>query len=273
MSDWQSARYERKFPLAELGQADLEPFLRMHPLAFREVYAPRQVNNIYLDSPDLRCFHDNVAGASQRFKPRLRWYGERAPMRLAVERKGIPLAGTRRTRFDIAMDVSAASGLDEAARVTFEIKRKQGQLGVKDSWSMGEFAIEEIPALAWALCSGRKGGAPDGPTIVRPSATLPPRLLSDLAAMRPVLYNRYRRRYFLSADGRFRLTLDHRMAFRQILPAADGPPGRAFRAGGSVLELKYAAEDDERLRRLMLDFPFRMARSSKYVSGMRACWR
>jgi hypothetical protein len=256
LSDWQSARYERKFPVPELGQADLEPFLRLHRLAFRERYAPRQVNNIYLDTADLRCFHDNVAGASRRFKPRLRWYGESVPMRLAVDGEGKRSTGMAR------------AGFESDPKLTLEIKRKQGHLGIKDSWTLGELPVDQILATAWALCSGQKVASSDDPTT-----RLPERLRSDLRAMRSVLYNRYRRRYFLSADGRFRLTLDHRMAFRQILSGPDGPPGRAFRASGSVIELKYAAEDDERLRRMLVDFPFRMARSSKYVSGIRACWR
>lgn len=68
-------RYERKFAIAGPSLAEIEHRVRHHPALFYSEYAPRMVNNIYLDSPDLRNYHQNVAGHSHRAKLRARWYG------------------------------------------------------------------------------------------------------------------------------------------------------------------------------------------------------
>lgn len=69
-------RYERKFAIAGASLAEVEHHVRHHPALFFTEYAPRRVNNIYLDSPDLRNYHQNVDGHSHRAKLRARWYGQ-----------------------------------------------------------------------------------------------------------------------------------------------------------------------------------------------------
>ncbi|MCB0596969.1 MAG: polyphosphate polymerase domain-containing protein [Lewinellaceae bacterium] len=68
-------RYERKYKLDSLHPSAFEQAIRLHPASFRPIYSPRQVNNLYFDTPDFIAFHDNAAGVSQRVKHRLRWYG------------------------------------------------------------------------------------------------------------------------------------------------------------------------------------------------------
>ena len=68
-------RYERKFAITEASLAEIEQHVRHHPSLFFAEYAPRTVNNIYFDSPDLRNYHQNVNGHSHRAKLRVRWYG------------------------------------------------------------------------------------------------------------------------------------------------------------------------------------------------------
>ncbi|HWQ92706.1 MAG TPA: VTC domain-containing protein, partial [Clostridia bacterium] len=82
-------RYERKFVAEGFTAAEALARVRRHPWAFREVYPPRIVNNIYLDSPSRRNYHDHVNGTANRTKTRVRWYGpqfENAP-RPTLERK------------------------------------------------------------------------------------------------------------------------------------------------------------------------------------------
>lgn len=69
-------RYERKFAIPGAALAEVEHHVRHHPALFFPEYAPRIVNNIYLDSPDLRNYHQNVEGHSHRAKLRARWYGQ-----------------------------------------------------------------------------------------------------------------------------------------------------------------------------------------------------
>lgn len=68
-------RYERKFAIVDASIAEVEQHVRHHPALFFPEYAPRIVNNIYLDTPDLRNYRQNVDGHSHRAKLRARWYG------------------------------------------------------------------------------------------------------------------------------------------------------------------------------------------------------
>jgi hypothetical protein len=90
----------------------------------------------------------------------------------------------------------------------------------------------------------------------------------DLNRRQPTLVNRYERRYFLSGDGRFRLTVDNRQRFCR--PEATGessafgpPPGFEI-----VIELKFAPEHAAGAEGITNAFPFRVARCSKYVLGI-----
>jgi SPX domain protein involved in polyphosphate accumulation len=68
-------RYERKFAVTGASLAEVEHHVRHHPALFFAEYSPRIVNSIYLDSPHLRNYHQNVDGHSHRAKLRARWYG------------------------------------------------------------------------------------------------------------------------------------------------------------------------------------------------------
>lgn len=71
-----SFRYERKFVVDRYDVHQLEGILKRHPAFFREIYKKRKINNIYLDTPDLKTYFDNVCGNPNRIKVRIRWYGE-----------------------------------------------------------------------------------------------------------------------------------------------------------------------------------------------------
>ena len=68
-------RYERKFRVSALSYSELLNTIHYSPFLFREIYYPRTVNNIYLDSFDLENYFDNIEGNSERTKTRIRWYG------------------------------------------------------------------------------------------------------------------------------------------------------------------------------------------------------
>jgi len=70
-----NARYERKFTTTALNLAEVLALVRRHPAMFRETYPPRTVNNVYLDSAELRDYHDHLHGIARRTKTRVRWYG------------------------------------------------------------------------------------------------------------------------------------------------------------------------------------------------------
>lgn len=71
------ARLEIKFVANERYQRLLESWFAGHPACFAEPFPARWVNNVYFDTFGYMAFRQNLSGASQRYKVRYRWYGER----------------------------------------------------------------------------------------------------------------------------------------------------------------------------------------------------
>jgi hypothetical protein len=92
-----AARCERKHPLSAAELLEVRWWLRAHGHGFERAYPPRDVNNVYFDSPDWDGYADNLGGITARAKRRLRWYG----------------------------------ALEDAAAVTFEVKHRRNAVGGK----------------------------------------------------------------------------------------------------------------------------------------------
>ena len=67
-------RYEKKFFIEDASLHEIMHTVRLHPAMFRELYPPRHVNNIYLESPLLSDYYSNLNGYTSRGKVRVRWY-------------------------------------------------------------------------------------------------------------------------------------------------------------------------------------------------------
>jgi hypothetical protein len=67
-------RYERKFFIDQLNADQAISLVKRHPAMFSEIYPPRHINNLYFDTPLLDNYRENVDGALQRKKARVRWY-------------------------------------------------------------------------------------------------------------------------------------------------------------------------------------------------------
>jgi hypothetical protein len=93
-------------------------------------------------------------------------------------------------------------------------------------------------------------------------------LAAELAVSEPVLFNRYRRSYYLSADGRFRVTLDSELRFEAVLGRAAGMLRTFTERDLVVVELKYDPRDEPRAERVAGRLPFRLSKFSKYVAGV-----
>ncbi len=71
-------RYERKFHITELDRLQVESIVRTNPALFIDVYHPRWVNSLYLDSWKMTSYHETQVGSCfNRIKYRIRWYGDR----------------------------------------------------------------------------------------------------------------------------------------------------------------------------------------------------
>jgi len=84
----------------------------------------------------------------------------------------------------------------------------------------------------------------------------------------PVLLNRYRRRYFVSADSRIRVTLDtDQSVWDQRYKSHPNLSIRANLPPVLVVEFKFDRRDRELASRCMTGMPIRVGRHSKYMSG------
>lgn len=103
-------RYERKFLVDQLDHHQAIALIKRHPYLFYQPYPPRYINNFYLDTPEMDNYDDNVGGAADRRKVRLRWYGD--------------LFG-------------------KINKSTLEFKIKRGLVGTKRLYPLGGFTLEE----------------------------------------------------------------------------------------------------------------------------------
>jgi hypothetical protein len=69
-------RYEIKLTCDPRWLPQARSWIRLHPAGFVVAYPPRRVNSVYLDTPHLSNFNDNLYGTNLRQKLRLRWYGD-----------------------------------------------------------------------------------------------------------------------------------------------------------------------------------------------------
>ena len=204
-------RYEKKYVVQGIDPGFVDAVVITHPALFRRAYPDRQINNIYYDTPEFRCFAENMAGINKRHKFRIRWYG----------------------------DLDAAN---KSPRLEF--KYKQNDLGGKERFTVNGFILNEPPVLDRSVHA---------------------QLGMDLLI--PVLANTYHRRYYISADGKFRLTIDRDLRFGSFL---NRPCNLKLdmRQPGLIIELKYDREHDDAFNEITRFFPFRQSKNSKYVRGV-----
>lgn len=69
-------RYERKYFISDIDSRQIDLIVKRNQAFFSEIFHERRINNIYLDTGDLKHYFDNKDGISKRAKVRIRWYGE-----------------------------------------------------------------------------------------------------------------------------------------------------------------------------------------------------
>ena len=143
----------------------------------------------------------------------------------------------------------------EVPHPVLELKGKKGPLGSKRAVPALPFHHRPQGELV-QLEDWLEGGCR--------AAAITPRL----GSLRPALLNRYARRYFLSADGRFRVTIDAACEYFPVASPRDRAGRSAIDDDTVIVELKYAAGDDDDARSVTSAFPFRPTKSSKYVTGV-----
>jgi len=135
--------------------------------------------------------------------------------------------------------------LKQIHQPVFEIKIKNNLLGDKISKQVDESDLSNLDVITKQLQTLSK-------------AILP---------LQPTLLNSYWRSYYGTSDGKFRITIDSQLRYFSLLEK------RKFQSyqlkdKGVVMELKYHQDLDNQTDRITQHFPYRMSKSSKYVTGI-----
>ena len=136
-----------------------------------------------------------------------------------------------------------------------EIKIKKGLVGDKWSYKLKPFTLDN---------------SFDNDLIqkVFRSSDLPLPILESVKMVTPTLLNSYKRRYFLSADNRFRVTLDYNLLYHKIDKRFNNFNFAPAKDANKIVELKYSLSDDWEANAISSQFPFRLNKNSKYVNGV-----
>ena len=135
-----------------------------------------------------------------------------------------------------------------------EFKVREGYLGNKLSFNLKPFGLDEN--FNWQLIK----------KVINESG-LPDWAYEILNHLSPALLNRYSRKYFLSFNGQFRLTIDSDLSYHAIEPTHNSFL-KSYRGDEYIVEVKYDFENDKDAPFITNNLPFRLTKSSKYVNGM-----
>jgi hypothetical protein len=222
-------RYELKLECEPVSYPQIAGWIRLHSAGFREAYAPRQVNSLYLDTLSWDALNDHIEGVPERRKLRFRWYGP---------------------------DLGAANG-------QMELKNKNERAG----WKLVQPVRGRIDLqhCAWAAV---QQGLIDG---LRGEPLSQEQLLFQemIRAARPFVINTYLRRYYVTADGRVRLTVDENLrAYDQWMTARPNLSFRLPLPDIIIVELKSDVQHAAALADILAEFPLRVHRHSKYITAL-----
>jgi hypothetical protein len=134
-----------------------------------------------------------------------------------------------------------------------ECKIKQGMVGTKKSWQLSPMALDKSFSRS---------------VIRNAAADLPVPVRDQFFSMYPVLVNSYSRRYFLSQNKLFRITIDYDLTFYSIGSTGFSMFSPKKDPATVVMELKYNSESEAEARLLLNFSPLSVTKSSKYVQGL-----
>ncbi len=136
-----------------------------------------------------------------------------------------------------------------------EVKIKNGLLNSKVSFPLDPILIDNNLSINTLRQTFVKSKIPD---IIK----------LDIKSLDFTITNRYIRKYFQSVDKKFRITLDSNMRFIRLFPFQNSFLNESIDHINNVLELKYEKESDDYADGITKHFPFRITRSSKFVTGI-----
>jgi len=154
---------------------------------------------------------------------------------------------------------------------------------VRIRWYGEDNGLIEHPVLEFKIKSGslgRKASFDLAPLDLRAdvnfdffdrhfqASSIPENVLEELKGLKPFLLNKYRRRYYRSADHNFRFTIDFDLRYFDFSDVSITIGTGKKDLVNSILELKYDQELDDQASEITQHLPIRMGKSSKYVNGI-----
>lgn len=141
---------------------------------------------------------------------------------------------------------------DQQDPLQIEIKQRQGEVLRKITYAY------EVPITALSLA--------DLTQLVQQQVE---QHLPESGVLQPAMVNHYQRRYFTSNQVPYRLTVDSELKFATITDWQQGHDTHELPF--TILEAKYATNQDPGLRQIAQGLPLRISKSSKFVMGMQQC--
>ena len=136
-----------------------------------------------------------------------------------------------------------------------ELKIKNSLLGRKESYPVNTFKIENDFNMQKIV-------------DVIQNTNIPEVVKIGIKSSQPTLLNKYDRKYFLSADKRYRITIDTNQVFYRIGFQNNYFLNKIKDDLNVILELKYNKDADDDVNHITEHLPFRLTKSSKYISGI-----
>lgn len=143
----------------------------------------------------------------------------------------------------------------EIVKPVLEIKIKKGLVGDKWSYKLSPFVLDNQFTS-------------DTIQKVFRNSNLPAPILESVKGVYPTLLNSYSRRYYLSANSKFRITLDFDLLYYKIDKRFNNFSLAPAKDPNKIVELKYGLEGDREATEVSTQFPFRLNKNSKYVNGV-----
>jgi hypothetical protein len=143
------------------------------------------------------------------------------------------------------------------AKPVLELKIKRGLLGKKISTPITPFTLDDNASIQ---------------IVLQHLADSDISNLLDFKSLVPTLLNQYSRDYYLSSNGNFRITLDTVLKYYAINGGNNTFLDYYIDKDSVILELKYEQDHDSAADSISNFFPFRMTKSSKYVTGIQSLY-
>jgi SPX domain protein involved in polyphosphate accumulation len=135
---------------------------------------------------------------------------------------------------------------------SLELKLKDGLTGDKKIYKLTDFNFRKNISSAEMISYVCKN-------------PLPVDVLEELRLKKPVLFNSYLRKYYLSFDKKIRLTLDKEISYSHIGSMLIS----SFKSDELlVIELKYDTENAAEARAVINEMPLRIDKNSKFTRGV-----